>query len=114
MQYLIKIVLSAVLITIISEIAKRSSFWGAITASLPFISILAFVFLYHETKDLQKVSNLSADIFWLVIPSLALFLALPYLIKRGIEFYSALGISILITIVAYFLLTNILQYFKIL
>jgi len=50
MYYLIKIVLSAALIMLISEIAKRSSFWGAVLASLPFISIIAFVFLYEENR----------------------------------------------------------------
>ena len=105
MQYLIKIVLSAVLITIISEIGKRSSFWVSVLASLPFISIIAFIFLYQETKDIQKVSSLSTDIFWLVIPSLALFLALPYFLKKGYAFYPSLGLACLITIVCYYLMT---------
>jgi len=76
MQYIIKIILSAILIVAISELAKRSSFMGAILASLPMTSILAFVFLYYETQDSEKVSALSTDIFWLVIPSLTLFLVL--------------------------------------
>lgn len=105
MQYLIKIVLSAVLITLISEVAKRSSFWGAILASLPFISILAFLFLYVETKDVEKISSLSIDIFWLVIPSLVLFVSLPMLLKKGISFYPALGLSCILTIGAYYLMS---------
>jgi len=109
MQYLIKILLSAVLITAISEIAKRSSFWGAVLASLPFVSILAFIFLYTDTKDIQKISALSTDIFWLVIPSLVLFLALPFLLKKGIGFYLALGASCVLTIGAYFLMSLVLQ-----
>ncbi|MEM9821748.1 MAG: DUF3147 family protein [Bacteroidota bacterium] len=109
MQYLIKILLSAILVTAISEVAKRSSFWGAVLASLPFLSILAFIFLYTETKDVQKISALSTDIFWLVIPSLALFLTLPFLLKKGIGFYPALGISCLLTVGAYFLMNMALQ-----
>lgn len=109
MYYLIKIVSSAVLILVISEIAKRSSFWGAILASLPFISIIAFIFLYEETKDLTKVSELSISIFWLVIPSLALFLLLSFCIKKGMSFYPSLGISIAITVVLYFIMSFILK-----
>jgi len=105
MYYVIKIVLSAGLIMLISEIAKRSSLWGAILASLPFISIIAFVFLYEETKDVEKVSALSADIFWLVIPSLALFLALPILMKKGLGFYASLLIACVITVGCYYLMT---------
>lgn len=111
MQYFLKILLSAILIVAISEIAKRSSFWGSILASLPFISIIAFIFLYQETKDLQKISDLSIGIFWLVIPSLVLFLAIPFLIKKGLSFYPSLGLACLLTIGAYFGMTYLLKQF---
>lgn len=101
MQYIIKIVLAAILIVLISEIAKRSSFMGAILASLPLTSILAFVFLYVETSDSDKVSALSIDIFWLVIPSLTLFLVLPFLLKKGWGFYLSLGIACVLTVASY-------------
>ncbi len=101
MQYIIKIILSAVLIVAISEIAKRSSFMGAILASLPMTSILAFVFLYYETQDSEKVSALSIDIFWLVIPSLTLFLVLPFLLKKDMNFYLSLGIACALTVASY-------------
>jgi len=114
MQYLIKIVVSGLLIFLISEISKRSTLWGAILASLPFVSIIAFIFLYEETKDLSKVSELSIGIFWLVIPSLALFLILSYCIKRGMNFYPSLGISIFATIILYFAMSFGLKKFGIL
>lgn len=109
MYNVIKILTSALLIFAISEIAKRSSFWGAILASLPLVSIIAFIFLYEESKDLTKVSELSISIFWLVIPSLALFLVLSYCIKKGMSFYPSLAISIGITIILYFGMSLILK-----
>lgn len=109
MQYLIKIIVSALLITLISEVAKSSSFWGAILASLPATSLIAFVFLYQETKNAEAVSALSTDIFWLVIPSLVLFVSLPILIKKGVDFYLALGLSGILTIISYFIMTFILK-----
>jgi len=112
MYTLIKIASSAFLIFFISEIAKRSSFWGAILASLPFISIIAFIFLYEETKDLDKVRDLSLDIFWLVIPSLGLFLTLAWMIKKGYGFYISLIVSAVITVVLYFGMTWIMKKFN--
>ncbi len=109
MQYVLKILISAFLIFAISEIAKRSSFWGAVLASLPFLSILAFVFLYHETKNIQKISDLSIGIFWLVIPSLVLFVSLPMLLKKGWSFYPSLAGACLLTIGAYYGMTFVLQ-----
>jgi len=91
---LLKLALSAALILGVSEIAKRSSFLGGCLASLPLVSLLAFVWLYQDTRDTARVAALSTSIFWLVLPSLILFLALPALLKRGVSFYPALTMAI--------------------
>jgi len=109
--YLVKIITTTVLIVVISEIAKRSSFVGAILASIPLISVLAMIWLYIDTKDVTKISALSNSVFWLVIPSLALFVSLPILLKQGINFYLSIGISIVITIICYWLMLYVLNYF---
>ena len=111
--YLIKIFITTSLIVVISEIAKRSSFVGALLASIPLISLLAMVWLYIDTKDITKVGNLSVSIFWLVLPSLALFVALPILLKQGLNFYISIGISIMVTIGCYWLIITVLNYYGI-
>ena len=111
--YLIKIVITTFLIVLISEIAKRSSFVGAVLASVPLISVLAMVWLYIDTKDVEKVSELSSSVFWLVIPSLALFIVLPVLLKQGVHFYPAMSISVVITVACYGLMVMLLNHFGI-
>jgi len=59
----------------------------------------------------QLVSSLSTSIFWLVLPSLALFIALPLLLKQGINFYLSLGLASIITMVCYGLLIVLMNYF---
>jgi hypothetical protein len=98
---ILKFGLSAALLVAVSEIAKRSSLWAAALASLPLTSLLAFVWLYLDTKDTAKVATLSMDIFWLVIPSLALFPSLALLLKNGVGFGWALGGAIALTLAAY-------------
>lgn len=107
--YIIKILVSAVLITIISEISKRSSFWGGVLASVPLISVLAFIWLYFDTKSNAKIISLSYSIFWLVIPSLTLFLILPPLLKAGLNFFLSLLISIIAMIFFYYMMIFILD-----
>ena len=109
--YLLKIAITTILIVLISEIAKRSSFGGAILASIPLVSVLAMVWLYIDTKDVAKVSDLATSVFWLVIPSLALFVTLPLLLKQGMNFYLSIGISIGVTIGCYFLMVSVLNYY---
>jgi hypothetical protein len=113
MWYLVtKIAVSASLIVAISEIAKRNSVMGAVLASLPLVSIIAMIWLYYESNDTTKIIALANDIFWLVLPSLALFISLPMLLKNGVGFYLALGISIAITVAAYIFMLACLNLFR--
>ena len=107
--YLFKIAITTVLIVAIAEIAKRSSLYGALLASVPLVSVLAMLWLYIDTKDVSKVSSLSTSVFWLVLPSLALFISLPLFLKQGINFYISLSISIGITVACYAALLFILN-----
>jgi hypothetical protein len=100
--YVIKIVVTTGLVVLISELSKRSTLVGAILASVPLISVLAMTWLYVETHDAAQVASLSKSIFWLVLPSLALFLVLPVLLERGLNFYVSLAASVVVTIVCYY------------
>lgn len=101
LQYVIKVIVSAVLIVVISEVAKRNSIWAATLASLPLISLLAFIWLYVETGDANRIASLSQGIFWLVLPSLVLFLLFPVLLRAGWHFWPGLFVSCLATAGAY-------------
>lgn len=107
----LKVFLTAVLVVAISEAAKRSTLLGGILASLPLTSLLAFIWVYGETGDTAKIANLSVSIFWYVLPSLVLFVALPLLLTRGIDFWLSLIIASALTFAAYALMANILARF---
>jgi len=111
--YGIKLLITTVLIVVISEIAKRNSFLAAVLASIPLVSVLAMVWLYVDTRDIERVSALSSGIFWLVLPSLVLFVVLPVLLKAGINFYLSLGLSVAVTTISYFLMISVLNHFGI-
>ena len=96
-----------------SEISKQNSYLASILASIPLISVLAMTWLYIETKDVSKIIELSKGIFWLVIPSLTLFIILPLLLKFGINFYFSLTISIVATVISYYFMVIVLNEFGI-
>jgi len=100
-QYALKVVVSAVLIVAITEIAKAKPLVAAVVASLPLTSVLAFVWLHFETGDAERIAALSHGIFWLVLPSLALFLVLPLLLRAGWTFWPSLALACVATVVAY-------------
>tara|TARA_B110000967_G_scaffold185017_1_gene204940 strand:+ start:21 stop:482 length:462 start_codon:yes stop_codon:yes gene_type:complete len=101
LQLAVRLLLSGGLIVGASEIAKKNDVFGAFLASLPLISVFAMIWLYNDTGDTEQIATFSKDIFWLVIPSLVLFLTLPFFLQKGMEFWPALGIAIILTVLAY-------------
>ena len=103
LQTVIKLLLSSGIIVIVSEIAKKNTLIGGLIASIPLVSVMAMVWLYIDTKDIENIIALSKSILWMVVPSLALFISLPVLLKSGVNFYISMGISILVTMGCYWL-----------
>ena len=112
-HYALKIGLSALILVAVAEVAKRSTFWAAALASLPLTSLLAFVWLYLDTGDVQKVAALAGGIFWLVLPSLLLFVLLPILLRSGWGFWASLAVSSAATALAYVGMIRLLAAFGI-
>ena len=105
----IKVLLTSVLVVAVSEAAKRSSLFGALIASIPLTSVLAMIWLYVDTRDAEAVARLASGIFWLVLPSLVLFVSLPFLIRSGLDVPISLALSITLTVVAYFAMLYFLR-----
>jgi len=109
--YITKLVITALLIVLISEIAKRSSLVGAILAAIPLVSILAMTWMYIDTGDSSAAVEFSQRIVWLIAPSMTLFIAFPILIKKGMGFYPSMFISVAMTVFAYYSVIFILDKF---
>lgn len=102
-DYLLKVLLTSVLVVTITELSKRSTLAGAILASVPIVSVLALVWLYLDTRNTELVSRLSKGIFWMVLPSLCFFLLLPALLRAGWAFAPSLTAALAATVGFYFL-----------
>ena len=106
--YAVKVIISAIVIVTVSELAKHSSLFGALVASLPLTSLLAIIWMRIEKVEVSKITDLSQSIFWLVIPSLSFFFLFPVLLNHGLKFWTGFGLSSVITISVYFILIWIL------
>lgn len=101
LYFLAKTLTTALVVAAVSELSRRFSLLAALLASLPLTSILAFIWMYHEQRDAAPIIRMSYDIFWLVLPSLAFFLMLPFFLKLGWPFVSALLSACLLMAVLY-------------
>jgi hypothetical protein len=102
MQLVVRALVSGGLIVAASEVAKKNELLGALIISVPLVSIMAIIWLYNDTSDVEQVADFTTGILYLVIPSLTLFLSFPVLLRRGMEFWPALGLACLFTIGAYY------------
>jgi uncharacterized membrane protein (GlpM family) len=95
-----KYAVTAAIVVLVSEIAKRSDRLGALIASLPMVTILALTWLYFERQPEAKLANHAWYTFWYVIPTLPMFLAFPWLLGR-LGFWGALAASALLTVACF-------------
>ena len=102
---------SGAVIVAASEIAKKSTIFGALVISLPLASIMSITWLYNDTKDKSQVADFAESILWLVIPSMVLFLILPVLLRRDWEFEYAMAAGVALTIVTYAAGISLSNYF---
>ncbi|MGI4746744.1 MAG: DUF3147 family protein [Janthinobacterium lividum] len=99
--FILKAILSGLLIAAVSTIAGRSPAVGALVASLPLISVLGMIWLWRDTHDRARMEAHVGATFWYVIPSLPMFLLIPALLRAGLPFYLALLLGCLLTVMLY-------------
>lgn len=95
-----KYCITAFMVVLISELAKRSDKLGGFIAALPLVTILTLVWLYLENQPTTKIANHAWYTFWYVIPTLPMFLAFPWMISRW-GFWLSLAASVIMTVVLF-------------
>ena len=106
-QLAAKALLSGVLIAAIAEVGKRLPALGALVASLPLVSVLGMVLLWHARPDAENMAVHAEATFWYVLPSLPMFLLIPGLLRHGVSFWLALAAGCAMTIGLYLLVMHL-------
>jgi uncharacterized membrane protein (GlpM family) len=95
-----KYLLTAAVVVLVTEAAKRSDRLGGLLAALPMVTVLALIWLYIENQPQEKIANHAWYTFWYVVPTLPMFLAFPFLLPK-LGFWPTLGVSVVITLVSF-------------
>lgn len=103
LAFVTRAILSGLIIAAISMIARRNPAAGALVASLPLISLLGMLWLWHDTHDTVRMANHVEATFWYVLPSLPMFLIMPAMLRHGVNFWLSLLTACAITVVLYLL-----------
>ncbi|WP_207886618.1 DUF3147 family protein [Pseudomonas sp. 30_B] len=95
-----KYFLTAGIVVLVSELAKRSDKLGGLVAALPLVTVLTLIWLYIEQQSQEKIANHAWYTFWYVVPTLPMFLAFPLLLPR-LGFWPTLIACIVITMACF-------------
>jgi hypothetical protein len=110
---IVKYAVTALVIVVVSEVAKRSDRIGALIASLPLVTVMVMIWLQVERQPHEKIANHAYYTFWYVLPTMPMFLLMPWMIRRGFGFWPALGAGCLLTVLSFALAAVILKRFGI-
>ncbi len=56
MWFVVKLLLSGLIVAAVSEVARSNPSFGALVASLPLVSILGMMWLWHDTGDPDRLA----------------------------------------------------------
>lgn len=107
-----KYLITAAVVVLVSEVAKRSDRLGGLIAALPLVTVLALIWLQVERQPQVKIANHAWYTFWYVVPTLPMFLAFPMLLPR-LGFWPTLLSCVVITLVCFWLFALLVRRFGI-
>jgi hypothetical protein len=100
-----KAALSGLIVATVATVAKRYPGFGALIASLPLVSVLGMIWLWHDKPDAANMAAHAQATFWFVLPSLPMFLLIPVILRAGVPFWVSLLAGCALTIALYLAMT---------
>ena len=104
-----KIIVTAALIVLISEIAKVNDKLGGLIAAMPIMTLLVVLWMYYDGNSNEKISSHMSYTLFYIVPTIPMFLIFPFVISK-FGFYIAFLISILITVISVTILNFFINY----
>ena len=100
---IVKYMVTAGVVVLVSEVAKRSDRFGALLAALPLVTVLVL-----EGQTQEKIASHAWYTFWYVVPTLPMFLCFPLMFQRW-GFWVALLASCIMTVLIFWGYTLLLR-----
>lgn len=103
----VRALLSGLIVAAVALLARKSPNLGGLLASIPLISTLGMIWLWRDTHDPERVAEYVGSAFWFFLPSMPMFLLIPWMLRSGINFWLALGTGCVVTILLYLAMISI-------
>lgn len=94
MYVIMKVIASAIIIAIVSEVARRFPNYGGIIAALPLVSLLSIIWLHVQGEQTETLSKFALGVLW-GFPATAMLLFIVYLsLKNSFPLFLSIGFGI--------------------
>ena len=110
---LAKVILTAFVVLFVTKIQLFHDRLSALLIALPLTSLLAMIWMRAEGQDSGRIANHAESTFWFVLPTLPMFLVLPWMLRNGWGFGTALAANCVLTVLLFLALVAILKPFGI-
>ncbi len=110
---LVKFLITAAIIVLVNKVQLFNDRLSALLIALPFTSLIAMIWMHQDNQSAQRVANHAEGTFWFVLPTLPMFLILPWMLRHGWGFWAALAANCILTIGFFWLTVFVLRRFGI-
>lgn len=108
-----KLLLSAAIIVLVTKIQLVNDRLSAFLIALPLTSLVAMVWMHLGKQSPERLANHAESTFWFVLPTLPMFLIIPWMLRHGWPFWATLAINCLLTVAFFWLTVIVLRRFGI-
>lgn len=91
--FLVKVLVSALIIAGVSELAKRLPSLGGLIAAMPLTTLLTLIWLYSDTRDYQLAATFTKSVLFAIFPTIFFFVTALFLFRRNLPFVLVLVCS---------------------
>lgn len=107
----VKLLITAVVIVLATKIQLFSDRLSALLIALPLTSLIAMMWMHQAGQGSERIANHAEGTFWFVLPTLPMFLILPWMLRQGWGFGPSLAANCVITVILFWLMVAVLKRF---
>lgn len=106
-----KLLLSALIIVVVTKVQLVSDRLSALLIALPLTSLIAMAWMHHAGQSSQRLANHAEGTFWFVLPTLPMFLIIPWMLRNGWAFWTTIAVNCLLTVAFFWITVVVLRRF---
>lgn len=112
MYVIVKIVVSAIVIGIVTEVARRFPAYGGIIATFPLVTLLSVIWLFVQGGKTATLTKFALGAVW-GIPATVVMLVIIYIaLKHTCHLFAAIGFGLARWGLCLLIQEIVLRYFK--